>query len=176
MAELPPSPVGREIITFGCRLNAYEARVIDAAAAAAGLIEAVIVNTCAVTALAERQARQAIRKARRGRPGVPVIVTGCAVQIDPARYAAMPEVDRVLGNLEKLRPESYSMAERVAVADIMTARKVAPHAIEGFAGRARAVVEVQQGCDHRCTFCVIPFGRGNSRSVPVGEIVRQARA
>ena len=122
MAGAPPSPAGRKVITFGCRLNAYESCVIDQAAAEAGLADAVIVNTCAVTALAERQARQAIRKARRERPGVPIIVTGCAAQIDPARYAAMPEVDRVLGNLEKLRPASYAAtSERIAVGDVSRA-------------------------------------------------------
>jgi threonylcarbamoyladenosine tRNA methylthiotransferase MtaB len=167
--------VSSEIITFGCRLNAYESRVIEHVAAVAGLADAVIVNTCAVTALAERQARQAIRKARRERPGATIIVTGCAAQIDPARYAAMTEVDRVLGNSEKLLAASYVASQRIAVADIMAARETTPHPIESFTGRARAVVEVQQGCDHRCTFCVIPFGRGNSRSLPIGEIVRQVR-
>jgi len=166
-----------EIITFGCRLNAYESEVMRRHALDAGLADAVIVNTCAVTAEAERQARQAIRKARRARPGARIIVTGCAAQIDPARFAAMPEVDRVIGNREKLEPASFLPAEsaRVLVDDIMAVRETAGHLIEGFAERTRAFVQVQQGCDHRCTFCVIPFGRGPSRSVPLGEIVRQVR-
>jgi threonylcarbamoyladenosine tRNA methylthiotransferase MtaB len=169
---------GPRIITFGCRLNAFESEVMRGHARAAGLGEAVIVNTCAVTAEAERQARQAIRRARREHPEARLIVTGCAAQIDPARYAAMPEVDRVIGNEEKLRPESFAPGEtaRVSVADIMAVRATAPHLIEGFEGRTRAFVQVQQGCDHRCTFCVIPYGRGNSRSVPMGAVVEQVRA
>ncbi len=134
-----------------------------------------IVNTCAVTKEAERQARQAIRRARRDHPEARLIVTGCAAQIDPARYAAMPEVDLVLGNDEKMKRESYAPSDaRVAVGDIMALTETAAHLVDGFEGRARAFIEVQQGCDHRCTFCIIPYGRGNSRSVPVGEIVRQA--
>jgi len=165
-----------KVITFGCRLNAYESEVMRGHAHAAGLNEAVIVNTCAVTAEAERQARQAIRRARREHPAARLIVTGCAAQIDPAAYAAMPEVDQVIGNAEKMRPESFAPAgERVRVADIMAVRETAGHLISGFSGRARAFVEVQQGCDHRCTFCVIPYGRGNNRSVPMGEIVAQVR-
>ncbi|HEY1506146.1 MAG TPA: tRNA (N(6)-L-threonylcarbamoyladenosine(37)-C(2))-methylthiotransferase MtaB [Stellaceae bacterium] len=164
-----------EILTFGCRLNAFESEVIRGHAAAAGLDDAIIVNTCAVTKEAERQARQAIRRARRDRPQARLIVTGCAAQIDPARYAAMPEVDLVLGNDEKLKRESYAPSDtRIAVGDIMTLTETAAHLVDGFEGRARAFIEVQQGCDHRCTFCIIPYGRGNSRSVPVGEIVRQA--
>ena len=164
-----------EILTFGCRLNAFESEVIRGHAAAAGLSDAVIVNTCAVTKEAERQARQAIRRARRDHPGARLIVTGCAAQIDPARYADMPEVDLVLGNDEKLKAESYMPNEaRVAVGDIMALTETAAHLVDGFEGRARAFIEVQQGCDHRCTFCIIPYGRGNSRSVPIGEIVRQA--
>ena len=168
---------GAKVITFGCRLNAYESEVMREHAQAAGLSEAIIVNTCAVTAEAERQARQAIRRARREHPTARLIVTGCAAQIDPDSYAAMPEVDQVLGNIEKMRAESFSQAShaRVRVADIMTVRETAAHLITGFAGRARAFVEVQQGCDHRCTFCVIPYGRGNNRSVPMGEIVAQVR-
>ncbi len=171
-----------KVITFGCRLNAYESEVMRDHARAAGLDEAVIVNTCAVTAEAERQARQAIRRARREHPTARLIVTGCAAQIDPASYAAMPEVDQVIGNAEKMRAESFapeSIAlphQRMRVADIMTVRETAGHLISGFAGRARAFVEVQQGCDHRCTFCVIPYGRGNNRSVPMGEIVAKVRA
>ncbi len=167
-----------KIITFGCRLNAYESEVMRGHARAGGLGDAVIVNTCAVTAEAERQGRQAIRRARREHPEARLIVTGCAVQIDPARYAAMPEVDRVLGNEEKLKAESFlpGDAPRVAVNDIMSVRETAAHLIDGFAERTRAFVQVQQGCDHRCTFCIIPFGRGNSRSVPMGEVVAQVRA
>src|SRR6185437_7177723 len=168
-----------EVLTFGCRLNAFESEVIRGHAAAAGLGDAVIVNTCAVTKEAERQARQAIRRARRDHPEARLIVTGCAAQIDPARYAAMPEVDLVLGNDEKLKPESYDAGTRadgarIKVGDIMALTETAAHLIDGFEGRARAFIEVQQGCDHRCTFCIIPYGRGNSRSVPVGEVVRQA--
>jgi len=166
-----------EIVTFGCRLNAFESERIRAHATAAGLADAVIVNTCAVTAEAERQARQAIRRARRQRPGARILVTGCAAQIDPDAYAAMPEVDRVIGNAEKLDPASYApdAPARVAVADIARLRETAPHLIAGFEDRARAFVEVQQGCDHRCTFCVIPFGRGPNRSVPMGRIAEQVR-
>ena len=166
-----------EIVTFGCRLNAFESERIRAHATAAGLADAVIVNTCAVTAEAERQARQAIRHARRQRPGARILVTGCAAQIDPDAYAAMPEVDRVIGNAEKLDPASYApdAPARVAVADIARLRETAPHLIAGFEDRARAFVEVQQGCDHRCTFCVIPFGRGPNRSVPMGRIAEQVR-
>jgi threonylcarbamoyladenosine tRNA methylthiotransferase MtaB len=165
-----------EIVTFGCRLNAFESEVIRGHARAAGLEEAVIINTCAVTSEAERQARQAIRRARREHPKARLIVTGCAAQIDPARYAAMPEVDQVLGNEEKLKPESYgAVLTRVAVGDILALKETAAHLVDGFEDRARAFVEVQQGCDHRCTFCVIPYGRGNNRSVPVGDVVQQAR-
>ncbi|MCH8095646.1 MAG: tRNA (N(6)-L-threonylcarbamoyladenosine(37)-C(2))-methylthiotransferase MtaB [Proteobacteria bacterium] len=165
------------LITFGCRLNAYESEVIRAHAKNAGLTDTIIVNTCAVTAEAERQARKAIRKARRERPTARIIVTGCAAQIDPAKFAAMAEVDQVLGNEEKLRPESFlpNDGPRVRVNDISSVSETAGHLIEGFEGRARAFVQVQQGCDHRCTFCIIPFGRGNSRSVPMGEVVAQTR-
>ncbi len=166
-----------QVISFGCRLNAYEAEVMRGHAAAAGLADAVIVNTCAVTAEAERQARQAIRRARRERPGARIIVTGCAAQIDPQRFADMPEVDRVIGNAEKLRRESFlpDATAPIAVNDIMSVHETAAHSIAGFEGRARAFVEVQTGCDHRCTFCVIPFGRGRSRSVPPGRIAEQVR-
>jgi threonylcarbamoyladenosine tRNA methylthiotransferase MtaB len=169
-----------DIITFGCRLNAYESEVMRAHAETAGLSEAVIVNTCAVTAEAVRQARQAIRKARRERPGAKIVVTGCAAQIDPGRFAAMDEVDHVIGNQEKLDAKTFARfglehSERVVVNDIMSVRETASHLIEGFGGRARAYVQIQNGCDHRCTFCVIPFGRGPSRSVPAGEVVRQVR-
>src|SRR5579875_918228 len=164
-----------EVLTFGCRLNAFESEVIRGHASAAGLDNAVIVNTCAVTKEAERQARQAIRRARRDHPAAKLIVTGCAAQIDPQTYSAMPEVDLVLGNDEKLRHESYANAGTgIVVGDIMALTETAAHLIDGFEGRARAFIEVQQGCDHRCTFCIIPYGRGNSRSVPIGAIVRQA--
>ena len=167
-----------EIVTFGCRLNAFESEIMRDHAAAAGLERAVIINTCAVTAEAERQARQAIRRVRRADPEARIIVTGCAAQIDPARYAAMPEVDRVIGNAEKLEAASFLPSDTtpIAVNDIMSARATAPHLIAGFRGRARAFVQVQNGCDHRCTFCIIPYGRGNNRSVPLGEIAAQARA
>jgi threonylcarbamoyladenosine tRNA methylthiotransferase MtaB len=167
------------VITLGCRLNAYESEVMRAHAEASGA-ETVIVNTCAVTAEAERQARQAIRRARREHPSARLVVTGCSAQIDPARYAAMAEVDQVLGNIEKMQARSFLDADapRVRVNDIASVRETAGHLVAGFAGfggRARAFLEVQQGCDHSCTFCIIPKGRGPSRSVPLGEIVRQAR-
>jgi threonylcarbamoyladenosine tRNA methylthiotransferase MtaB len=168
---------GLEVITFGCRLNAFEAEVIRAQAAAAGLDDAVIINTCAVTAEAERQARQAIRRARRARPGTRLIVTGCAAQIRPERYAAMPEIDQVLGNEAKLARDSYAAGSpRVLVGDIRAAKAPAAPLVDAMERRARAVVQVQQGCDHRCTFCVIPLGRGPNRSLPLGEIVEQVRA
>ncbi|MCC7276445.1 MAG: tRNA (N(6)-L-threonylcarbamoyladenosine(37)-C(2))-methylthiotransferase MtaB [Alphaproteobacteria bacterium] len=166
-----------EVVTFGCRLNAYESAVMRANAAAAGEAETVVVNTCAVTAEAERQARQAVRRLRRERPGAVIVVTGCAAQIAPERWAAMPEVDRVLGNADKLRPDALAAGgPRIAVADIAAVRETAGHLVAGFDGRARAFVEVQQGCDHRCTFCVIPFGRGPSRSVPIGVVAGRVRA
>ena len=167
-----------KLITFGCRLNAWESEVMRDHARAAGLSNTVILNSCAVTAEAERQLRQTIRRARREHPEAEIVVTGCAAQIDPQRYAAMPEVDRVLGNTEKLQAKSWHGLSdaRVQVADIMTARETAGHLVEGFAEKTRAFVQVQQGCDHRCTFCIIPFGRGPSRSVPIGEIVRQVQA
>ncbi len=166
-----------EIVTFGCRLNTYESEVIRRHARDQGLEDAVVINTCAVTAEAERQARQAIRKARRARPGARIVVTGCAAQINPASYAAMPEVDRVLGNQEKLDPVNFAPSdeEPVRVNDIMEAREIAIHLVAGFEGRARAFVQVQNGCDHRCSFCIIPYGRGNSRSAPLGPIVEQVR-
>jgi threonylcarbamoyladenosine tRNA methylthiotransferase MtaB len=169
-----------EIITFGCRLNAYESEVMREHANAAGLGDAVIVNTCAVTAEAVRQARQAIRKARRERPNAKIVVTGCAAQIDPSRFAAMNEVDHVIGNQEKTECRTFAglsgdASERVVVDDIMSVRETAGHLIDGFGNRARAYVQIQNGCDHRCTFCIIPFGRGPSRSVPAGEVVAQVR-
>ena len=168
-----------EVVTFGCRLNAYESEVIRQRAAEDGLTDAVIFNTCAVTNEAVRQARQAIRKVRRERPGARLIVTGCAAQIDPAAFAAMSEIDLVLGNGEKTAAGAYvpalADAPRVRVNDIMSVRETAGHLIDGLKDRARAYVEVQNGCDHRCTFCIIPFGRGNSRSAPAGEVVEQIR-
>src|SRR5215472_5474263 len=160
-----------EVITFGCRLNTFESEVIRRAAAAAGLSGAVIVNTCAVTAEAERQARQAIRRARRRNPKAPIVVTGCAADISPERYAALPEVDRVLDNRAKLQPQSYRQGKPPET-DIA---EIAAHLIDGFEGKSRAFLQVQQGCDHRCTFCIIPYARGPSRSVPMGVIVDQAR-
>jgi threonylcarbamoyladenosine tRNA methylthiotransferase MtaB len=170
-----------EIVTFGCRLNAYESEVIRAKAG--GVAEgAVIFNTCAVTAEAVRQARQSIRRAKRERPEARIIVTGCAAQTEARAFAAMPEVDLVLGNTEKFDPANYrpadfgvSLEERVKVNDIMSVRETAVHLLDGFAERTRAFVQIQNGCDHRCTFCIIPFGRGNSRSVPAGEVVEQVR-
>ena len=169
-----------EIITFGCRLNAYESEVMRKHAADAGLEGAVIVNTCAVTQESVRQARQAIRKARREHPEAKIVVTGCAAQIDPAHFAAMEEVDHIIGNHEKTEAATFrglgcGDTERVKVNDIMSVKGTAGHLIEGFGGQTRAYVQVQNGCDHRCTFCIIPYGRGPSRSVPAGEVVAQVR-
>ena len=164
-----------EVVTFGCRLNAYESEAIRARAAEDGLQNAVVFNTCAVTAEAVRQARQAIRKARRARPDARLIVTGCAAQIDPEAFAGMGEVDLVLGNAAKAAPGAYAEGPRVRVNDIFQVRETALHLVDGLKDRARAYVEVQNGCDHRCTFCVIPYGRGNSRSAPAGEVVEQVR-
>jgi threonylcarbamoyladenosine tRNA methylthiotransferase MtaB len=166
-----------EILTFGCRLNTYESEVMRGlsghdAAAQAGTV---IVNTCAVTAEAERQARQAIRRVARERPDVRIVVTGCAAQIDPDGWASLPNVHRVLGNDDKLKPESWLAGAGSAVSDIMAARQTSAHLVTDFVGRARAFVQVQQGCDHRCTFCVIPYGRGRNRSVPIGAVVEQVR-
>lgn len=168
------------VITLGCRLNAYESELMRQHAADAGLSNAVIINTCAVTAEAVRQSQQAIRKARRERPEAKIIVTGCAAQIEPQLFAGMAEVDHVIGNAEKVKPETFRSlsvddCERVLVNDIMSVRETASHLIEGFGTRARAYVQVQNGCDHRCTFCIIPYGRGPSRSVPAGEVVSQVR-
>jgi threonylcarbamoyladenosine tRNA methylthiotransferase MtaB len=202
-----------DVVTFGCRLNAYESDAVRAQGAADGVADAVVFNTCAVTAEAVRQARQAIRKARRERPGARLVVTGCAAQIDPAAFAAMPEVDLVLGNVEKAAPGALLASERVRVGDIFAARPPLTSPLPVFAGeratdsavelmdgeaaarpsvalshasgrgevraggaKARAYVEVQNGCDHRCTFCIIPFGRGNSRSIPAGRVVAQVRS
>jgi threonylcarbamoyladenosine tRNA methylthiotransferase MtaB len=163
-----------EILTFGCRLNTFESEIIRGHTA--GLADTVVINTCAVTAEAERQARQAIRRVQRERPGARIVVTGCAAQIAPDRWAALPGVTRVLGNTEKLLAEHWREGAPGAVADIFAARETAPQLVTEFAGRARAFVQVQQGCDHRCTFCVIPFGRGANRSVPLGAIADQVRA
>jgi len=163
------------VVTLGCRLNALESRVIEREAASAGLSDAVIVNTCAVTAEAVRQARQTIRKLRRQHPDRRIIVTGCAAQLTPDSFAAMPEVDRVLGNTEKLDPVRLADDAPVIVDDIMTVRETAGHLLHGFEGRTRAFVQVQQGCDHRCTFCIIPFARGPNRSVPIERIVEAVR-
>src|SRR4051794_4716717 len=164
-----------DILTFGCRLNAYESEVMRGHAAPL-LADTIIVNTCAVTAEAERQARQAIRRAHRERPDARIVVTGCAAQIAPEAWAALPGVHRVLGNDDKLKPENWRPQAGSAVSDIMAARETAAHLVTEFAGRARAFVQVQQGCDHRCTFCIIPFGRGPNRSVPIGAIVAQIRS
>jgi len=166
--------VSVDILSFGCRLNAYESEVMRGHAAA--LDDTIIVNTCAVTAEAERQARQAIRRAHRERPDARIVVTGCAAQIDPEAWGRLPGVARVLGNADKLREASWRPDAASAVSDIMAVRETSAHLLTEFAGRARAFVQVQQGCDHRCTFCVIPFGRGPSRSVPIGAIVEQARS
>jgi len=167
-----------EVVTFGCRLNSYESEVMREHAKAAGWNDTIIVNSCAVTSEAERQVRQTIRKLRRERPEARIVVTGCAAQIDPAKFSAMPEVDQVIGNAEKMKAESYLVPpdQRIVVTDIMELRETAEHLISGFEGRARAFVEVQQGCDHRCTFCIIPFGRGPNRSTPMGRIADQLRS
>ena len=176
-----------DIVTFGCRLNTYESEVMRREANAAGLGEldggAVVFNTCAVTAEAVRQARQAIRKARRENPAARIIVTGCAAQTEPGTFEAMDEVDLVLGNEEKLKAQSYralpdfgvNLFEKVRVNDIMSVTETASHMVDAIEGRARAFVQVQNGCDHRCTFCIIPYGRGNSRSVPMGAVVEQVK-
>ena len=167
-----------EIYTFGCRLNAYESEVIKKQTIAAGVKNIVVVNSCAVTLEAERQVRQCIRKARREFPGAKIIVTGCAAQIDPKKYSIMTEVDQVIGNHEKTLYETWSnldLKPKVFVNEIKKIKETSQHLIEGFNGKARAFIEIQQGCDHRCTFCVIPLGRGQNRSVPMGSIVEQVR-
>jgi len=181
--------MGAEVITFGCRLNTTESEVIRRHADAAGLVNTVVLNTCAVTAEAVRQARQSIRRLARERPNATIIVTGCAAQTEPETFAAMPEVAIVLGNEQKISAQFWSQhadlltrapfgldrEEKVRVNDIMSVRETALHLVDGIEGHARAFVQVQNGCDHRCTFCIIPFGRGNSRSVPMGEVVTQVR-
>jgi threonylcarbamoyladenosine tRNA methylthiotransferase MtaB len=180
-----------EVVTFGCRLNAFESELIRLEAEAAGLADTIVVNSCAVTNEAVAQARQQIRKLKRARPEARIIVTGCAAQTEPATFAAMAEVDRVIGNDDKTRSEAWHAAkgalkagprfgldteQKIAVADIMAVREMAPHLLDGYqSGLPRVFVQVQNGCDHRCTFCIIPYGRGNSRSVPVGAVVEQVR-
>ena len=172
-----------KITTLGCRLNAYESEAMRALAEDANVGDAVIVNTCAVTAEAVRKSRQEIRRLHRENPTSKVIVTGCAAQIDPDSFAQMPEVNAVIGNNEKMQLATWSTmagdligdTEKVKVDDIMSVTETAGHLIDGFATRARAYVQVQNGCDHRCTFCIIPFGRGNSRSVPAGVVIEQIK-
>jgi threonylcarbamoyladenosine tRNA methylthiotransferase MtaB len=175
-----------EVVTFGCRLNAYESEVIARQAESAGLEDTIVFNSCAVTNEAVAQARQSIRKLRRERPDARIVVTGCAAQTQSQMFADMREVDRVVGNADKMRRDAWRAArtafdtgaiDKIAVSDIMAVKEMAPHRVEGFASRQpRAFVQVQNGCDHRCTFCIIPFGRGNSRSVPVDAVVEQVRA
>ena len=172
-----------EIITFGCRLNTYETEIIRKLVNNANLKNTIVINTCAVTAEAERQARQSIRKARRKNPQSTIVVTGCAAQINPKQFAEMDEVNLVIGNEEKLQSNTWEQIEKgektgsnVRVNDIMSIQQTAGHLIDGFYGRSRGFVQIQQGCDHRCTFCIIPFGRGSSRSVPVGTIIRQVKS
>jgi threonylcarbamoyladenosine tRNA methylthiotransferase MtaB len=171
-----------ETLTFGCRLNAYESAVMKAEAEKAGLDDAIIVNTCAVTAAAVKQAKQAIRKARRDNPAAKIIVTGCAAQTEARAFGDMAEVDLVIGNNDKLKAASYRpmvfgtpLNDKVQVNDIMSVRETAAHLIDGLDSHTRAFVQVQNGCDHRCTFCIIPFGRGPSRSVPMGLVVEQIK-
>lgn len=168
-----------QVLTFGCRLNAFESEIIRDHTKAMNVENTIVVNTCAVTAEAERQAKQAIRRARRNNPGTKIVVTGCAAQINPDRYESMEEVDFVLGNEEKLKGETWSEIKNfesyTQVSDIMSVSETSAQQINGLENKARAFVQIQQGCDHRCTFCIIPFGRGQSRSTSVGEIVRQVR-
>src|ERR1700677_1898601 len=190
---LPASPdMSVDVVTFGCRLNAFESEVIAREAERAGLTETIVINSCAVINEAVAQARQSIRRLKRQRPSARIVVTGCAAQTEPGMFAGMAEVDRVVGNDDKMRGEAWRAArtaldaavsfgigpsEKVAVADIMAVREMAPHLLEGFQrGLPRVFVQVQNGCDHRCTFCIIPYGRGNSRSVPMGAVVDQVRA
>ncbi|CAH1657451.1 tRNA (N(6)-L-threonylcarbamoyladenosine(37)-C(2))-methylthiotransferase MtaB [Chelatococcus asaccharovorans] len=176
-----------DVVTFGCRLNTYEAEAMKRHADAAGADDLVIINTCAVTAEASRQARQTIRRLRRERPEARIVVTGCAAQVEPARFAAMAEVDHVIGNAEKMQAGTWTAvagtslagvvpAERILVGDIMAVKETAGHLVDGYGGLPRAFVQVQNGCDHRCTFCIIPYGRGNSRSVAMGAVVDQVRS
>ena len=164
-----------DVVTFGCRLNVYESEVIRGAARYTDG-DTIVINSCAVTAEAVRQTRQTIRKLKRERPEARIVVTGCAAQTQAEDFAAMPEVDRVLGNEEKLDPATWRGGSKVAVGDIMTAKALTPHRIASVEGHTRAFVQVQNGCDHRCTFCIIPYGRGNSRSLAVGDVVTQVQA
>ena len=167
-----------DVVTFGCRLNSAESEVIRREAAAGGVTDAVVINTCAVTSEAVRQARQTIRRLRRERPGSKIVVTGCAAQTEAKTFAAMPEVDRVLGNEEKLTAANWAALdapEKVSVGDIMATTAARLHRVDGFEGHTRAFLQVQNGCDHRCTFCIIPFGRGNSRSLPIADVIGEAR-
>jgi len=184
--------MGVDVVTFGCRLNAFESEVIAREAEDAGLSDTIVINSCAVTNEAVAQARQSIRRLKRERPHARIVVTGCAAQIEPEMFAVMAEVDRVVGNDDKMRNETWRAtrtvldlaakfgvepSEKIAVADIMAVKDMAPHLVDGFqSGLPRVFVQVQNGCDHRCTFCIIPFGRGNSRSVPMGAVVDQVRA
>lgn len=175
-----------DVVTFGCRLNAFEAEVIRREAEGAGLSDTIVINSCAVTNEAVAQARQSIRKLKRERPGARIVVTGCAAQTQSGMFAEMTEVDRVVGNDDKMRGDAWRQArdafdlgasEKIAVSDIMAVKEMAPHLVDGYAsGLPRVFVQVQNGCDHRCTFCIIPYGRGNSRSVPMGAVVDQVRA
>ncbi|WP_027554468.1 tRNA (N(6)-L-threonylcarbamoyladenosine(37)-C(2))-methylthiotransferase MtaB [Bradyrhizobium sp. Cp5.3] len=175
-----------DVVTFGCRLNAFEAEVIRREAEGAGLFDTIVINSCAVTNEAVAQARQSIRRLKRERPEARIVVTGCAAQTQSDMFAGMAEVDRVVGNDDKMRASAWREArdafdigasEKIAVSDIMAVKEMAPHLIDGFAaGLPRVFVQVQNGCDHRCTFCIIPYGRGNSRSVPMGAVVDQVRA
>src|ERR1700761_6218800 len=178
--------MGVEVITFGCRLNAFESEVIAREAEGAGLDQTIVINSCAVTNEAVAQARQSIRRLKRERPDARIVVPGCAAQTQAAMFADMAEVDRVIGNDDKMRGEAWRAMraafdlgdeEKIAVSDIMAVKEMAPHLVEGFQrGLPRVFVQVQNGCDHRCTFCIIPYGRGNSRSVPMGAVVEQVRA
>src|SRR5215468_5532864 len=176
-----------EIVTFGCRLNAFESEVIRREADGAGLTDTIVINSCAVTNEAVAQARQSIRRLKRERPDARIVVTGCAAQTQAGMFADMAEVDRVLGNDDKMRGQAWRdtraafeagiASDKIAVTDIMSVKAMAPHLVEGFRrGLPRVFVQVQNGCDHRCTFCIIPYGRGNSRSVPMGAVVEQVRA
>ncbi len=165
----------QEVVTFGCRLNAYESEVIKSNLTASGLQDVIVFNTCSVTKEAEKQSRQAIRRAKRENPDTKIIVTGCAAQLNPEQYSKMPEVDKILGNEEKLSLDNYHFGEKILVNDIMSVTETASHFVSSIEGKARAFVQVQNGCNHRCTFCIIPYARGNSRSVPMGEIVKQVR-
>ncbi|MEI8295712.1 MAG: tRNA (N(6)-L-threonylcarbamoyladenosine(37)-C(2))-methylthiotransferase MtaB [Alphaproteobacteria bacterium] len=169
-------PSTNSVVTFGCRLNTYESQVIKDLVTQAEVTNTIVINTCAVTTEAERQARQAIRKLKRQNPGAEIIVTGCAAQINPKQFQDMPEVHRILGNEAKMVVESYLSSEKTIINDIMEVTETAAHLVAGFDGRVRAYVQIQNGCNHRCTFCTIPYGRGNSRSVPLGAIINQVRS